>query len=122
MELLEHHPAPPCEEGPAAPAEPILIWTRFEPDSAVIARTLRQAGFRVTVCQDVESFCDDLPHCLLGILTIEILDAACVAQIEACLSRQPPWSDVALLLLTGRSASLPAQAFLSRLGNVTILE
>jgi two-component sensor histidine kinase len=113
---------PASAETDPALAETVLVLTRLAPDADAIARVLRLAGFAVLICADMETFSDQLPHCLTAIVTIEALPPASRLRVEEALRSQPPWSDVPLVLLIGRASLRGPQDTWVGLGNVTVLE
>ena len=99
-----------------------LVWTLLAADAQAIARTLESAEIPTSIHSDAASFCQALPHCLMAIITIEVLSPSHLQMVKEAISRQPTWSDAPIALLTGRAApSLPAET-LQALGNVTVLE
>lgn len=99
-----------------------LTLTRLDRDGQILIKTLEAAHLPASLCPDVDTLCRQLPFCLAAILTIEALDRASLDQIAATLAQQPPWSDVPLVILTGRTDSLLLHKTLRALGNVTFLE
>lgn len=116
-------------ESLAAPAagaplsrDTVLVLTRLPVDGRAIARHLERAHIASTLYFTVEPFAQQLPHCLAGILTIEALSFKQIQIVKNALSSQAPWSDVPLILLTGRAIPPQIQTYLTDLGHVTVLE
>lgn len=112
--------------GPAA-AERALILAPHGRDAAVAATLLAQAGIGAEACPDLASLRRALDEGAgLVIVAEEALRTAGLQDIAAWIAAQPPWSDLPVVLLTGRGGGLernPAAARLTdALGNVTFLE
>ena len=126
-----------------APAEALAPHARVSHDVAVLAPTGRDAelivralgseGVDAGICERV----DDLLPLLQGeqaidtaVIAEEALDPGSVARLVDVLDRQPSWSDIPLVLLTGSGSatrgadtigSVAAERLTAR-GNVTVLE
>lgn len=114
-------PAAPAED-PSLSRNTVLVLTRLPVDGRAIARQLEKAHFASVLYFAVEPFARQLPHSLAGILTIEALSFRQIEIVKSALATQAPWSDVPLILLTGRSFPPHIQTYLADLGNVTVLE
>ncbi|MGC4045694.1 MAG: histidine kinase dimerization/phosphoacceptor domain -containing protein [Armatimonas sp.] len=104
------------------PRDTVLVLTRLPVDGRAIARQLEKAHIASALYSTVESFVQQLPQCLAGILTIEALSFTQIQLVKNALASQAPWSDVPLILLTGHSVPPQIQTYLSDLGNITVLE
>src|SRR5436189_3881068 len=94
-------------------------------DSKVIHDILRGAEVRTCIEGNIPSVLSALNEGRAGaaILAEEALTEEGLAQMEAWLAKQPPWSDLPIILLTkGRGGPATKMALASLLGNVTILE
>ena len=107
--------------------ERILLLAPTGRDSALAADVLRAEGLTVTV----EATMDDLTRALIdgaGLLIVsqEALTPPALDSLSRPLSRQPPWSDLPLIVLTGSGHATEAgETLLSsfdRLSNATFLE
>ena len=102
----------------------ILLLTPTPKDASLTQSMLEHAGIKCFICQDLEQICQQLT---LGAATLLIGEEALQLSRPDCLTdwlkRQPPWSDLPVLLLArpGANSGVVAQA-LEQLGNVTVLE
>ncbi|MBV8520193.1 MAG: response regulator [Acidobacteria bacterium] len=95
-------------------------------DAQLTCEALRTAGLSAEVAQDIGPFCDKIADAAgAAILTEEALTAHAMECLRAALEKQPPWSDLPLLLFTSRpSAELTMHSFeqLGGRANVTMIE
>lgn len=93
-------------------------------DGAVTRSILLSGGIHCTVCRDLDHLCAELDDGAgLVLLAEESLAAPPPESLTARVGRQPPWSDLPLLVLTRPGGdSLVAAAAFHQLGNVTLLE
>jgi signal transduction histidine kinase len=111
-----------------SPEERILVCGPYGRDGALIVQVLCRNGFFAESCPSVETLCDAIPEGVGAIvLTEEALVDGSIDLLKDVLSRQAPWSDLPVLLLSSRenSRSEVAQELLSRLGkriNLSLLE
>ena len=94
-------------------------------DSKVIHDILAGAGVQTCIEGNVPAVLSALKEVRAGaaILAEEALTDEGMAQFDAWLANQPPWSDLPVILLTkGRGGPETKMALAGRLGNVTILE
>ena len=102
----------------------ILLLTPTPKDASLTQSMLEHAGIKCFICQDLEQICQQLA---LGAAALLIAEEALQRSRPDCLTdwlkRQPPWSDLPVLLLArpGANSGVVAQA-LEQLGNVTVLE
>src|SRR4051794_16650317 len=106
---------------------PVLVYSPFGKDAALIERVLRQSAINVRAFQTLEEFgaaiCDDAGA---AIVTEEVLQNGAIATLARRLAAQPPWSGFPILVLTGGGLSTESTESADRsrapLGNVTLLE
>jgi len=106
---------------------PVLVFAPFGKDAALIDRVLRQSSVSPQMLsrfQDLEnSISEDAGA---AIITEEVLQNGAILVLAQRLSAQPPWSDFAIIVLTGSGMSTASteSAVRSRapLGNITLLE
>ena len=94
-------------------------------DSQVIRDILDDAGVRTTQEGSAAAILEAIDGVRAGgaIVAEEALDSEGLFAIEEWLGRQPPWSDLPIILLTkGRGGPQANLGLASKLGNVTILE
>jgi signal transduction histidine kinase/response regulator RpfG family c-di-GMP phosphodiesterase len=94
-------------------------------DSQVISQILRRQGIECVICDDVAGLIDRLNTSAVGsaIIAEEAMRDGEQERLQDWLQRQPPWSDLPIILLTRRLQNSAFQAGLaSALGNVTLLE
>ncbi len=102
----------------------MLVLAPTAGDAALTQTLLTEAGLGCHICPDLLGLCREIEAGVAVILlTEEVLaddQSNCLVEV---LRRQPPWSDVPILLLSGSGADSPLAAWaMDRLGNVTILE
>lgn len=97
-------------------------------DGLVAERILESYGIRAVFCPDMIAACSSLEKGEAGVLMVaeEALDKAGRDCLLDFLARQPSWSDLPIVLLTGTdelSSALPsALEMITSRGNVTLLE
>jgi signal transduction histidine kinase len=97
-------------------------------DSGLTARLLEQAGIETIVCSDMDEVCRLIESGEIGVLMVaeEAIDRGASKCLIDSLERQPSWSDVPIILVTGQdelSVALPRElSSLTVRGNVTLLE
>lgn len=107
---------------------PVVLLTPTGRDSSVAERVLTSAGIPVRACESMEDVCRLISHDEIAVLVIaeEALDHASRLKLFEALNKQPSWSDVPIVLLTGEgelSDALPrALSGVAVKGNVTLLE
>ncbi len=100
----------------------VVILAPFGQDATLIAGMLASADIAAQCVFDMEAFAQWLPGCAVGVLTTESLSPEWLSLLQVTLHRQPPWSDVPLILLTA-TIDPATYALLSRtLSNVTIIQ
>lgn len=105
----------------------ILILAPTANDGRLAAAILQKAGMSANACQDMQDLCQKLQEgCGVIFLAEEALVKESVSRLAEALLRQPSWSNVPIVLVTGTSG--PSQHRLRRLhslgptGNVTVIE
>jgi signal transduction histidine kinase len=93
-------------------------------DAELARAVLGRAGVQCTVCADMRGLSRELEAGAAALLIAEeAIDDSGARLLQDALSRQPPWSDLPLLVLArpGADSASVAQA-MDCLGNVTVLE
>lgn len=107
--------------------ENILILAPTGKDGALTSRFLSDAGFAAEICGSVAELCGKISETAgIALLAGEALEYEGVAALKEELRRQPPWSDIPLIVLTSGGGANPANAAmldeLAEIGNVTLIE
>ena len=107
--------------------ELIALLTPTGRDASVTTKVLAAAGLAATACDDMTALCTQLERGVGALLLAEeALRPRDSATLLAVLGRQPPWSDVPTVVLTGEgelSRAIPsALGELASQANVTLLE
>jgi len=102
----------------------ILVLAGTRKDAALTRRVLARAGIACETCATLEALCDQLDAGAAAILLAEEeaadIRTSCLVR---WLRRQPPWSDLPVLLTARAGADSPVIAdAVEVLGNVTVLE
>jgi signal transduction histidine kinase len=111
--------SPPPDEGLE---RRLLILAPVGKDAALVEAMLRKEGIACVACPDLECMSRELER---GAGVILIAEEALPhdGRLADIVARQPPWSDLPVLLLTAPRADSAAVArAMSTLGNVTLLE
>lgn len=114
-------------EAPERPDERVLVLAPRGRNAAMIAGALQRASFHVVICDDLDRLCRTmLEPAGAVILCEEALTRTGLDSLIATLGRQPPWSEIPLLVMTGggrttRGSFQIAKALGPR-GNVTLME
>lgn len=106
---------------------PVLVFAPFGKDGALICRVLRQSAMTICSVATLEEFGSAISeNAGAAIIAEEVLQNESIGMLAQKLSTQPPWSDFAIIVLTGGGLSTETteSAVRSRapLGNVTLLE
>jgi signal transduction histidine kinase/ActR/RegA family two-component response regulator len=102
----------------------LLILAPTGKDAALARSLLERAGIACDCCADLDEVCAQLTA---GAAAVLLAEEAVVAgsnrRLQELLARQPPWSDLPVLVLAraGADSAAVAQA-MDLLGNVTVLE
>jgi signal transduction histidine kinase len=104
--------------------ERLLVLAPWGHDAVMAADVLEEAGIAVQVMPDVPTLCEQARQGAAALLlAVEVLDRAALESLSSLLDGQEPWSDLPVVLLTGRKGTgEPSREALSVLGNVTLLE
>jgi hypothetical protein len=104
--------------------ERVLLLAPTSKDAALTAQMLAAAGIDCAACTAVPALCEELDRGAGAVLLTEhafgVADVPCFVEY---LRRQPPWSDLPVVLLAAGGASSPVgREAMELLGNVTVLE
>jgi signal transduction histidine kinase/ActR/RegA family two-component response regulator len=104
----------------------VCVLAPFGRDAELSCQLLRSEGIDAVACDSVEALCASITD-EAGALLIaeEALRPAALRALVDCLDRQPPWSDIAVIVLAGDQFTASNERPLAVLGplrNVTILE
>ena len=104
--------------------ERVLLLAPTPKDAAMTQRILGDVGIACSTCSSVQALCTELA---LGagavVLTEEASSSSEIATLVIHLRRQPPWSDMPIVVLAGAGANSSAgRSAMELLGNVTVLE
>jgi signal transduction histidine kinase len=101
----------------------ILVHAFSEQDGVLAGKVLGGAGIECCICRAGGDLFEQLERGAGGLLIVEESIPGVAPQLKCYLERQPPWSDLPILVLTKHgSDSLEAQRAVELLGNVTLLE
>jgi signal transduction histidine kinase len=108
-------------------ADRVLIVAPTGADAHNLSVVLSRAGLIPAVCRDVAAAAQELEHgCGAILLTEEALNHRRYQDLTAALARQPPWSDVPLVMIvTGGNSPLAAAEAVRLVGprsNLTLVE
>ena len=108
----------------ASAEERVLILAPTGKDARLSESILAECGVASLSCADLEAICHEIDAGAGAVLlTEEALRRGGLSRLVETLGRQPAWSDLPLLVLTGEGAdSELALRSLETLGNVTLLE
>ena len=104
------------------------LLTPTAQDSGVTARILGKAGIETIVCADMDEVCLLIESGSIGVLMVaeEAIDREASKCLIDALDKQPSWSDIPIILVTGQDelsgALAPELSSLTVRGNVTLLE
>lgn len=107
---------------------PIALLTPTGSDGSIAQRVLASAGMVSHLCESMDEVWTLVANDEAAVLVIaeEALDAASRTKLFESLNKQPSWSDIPIVLLTGEgelSATLPRiLSGVTEKGNVTLLE
>lgn len=109
---------------PTIDPERVLVLAPTAADATLSRSVLAEAGLACHVCADLAELSRELDQGAGAVLsTEEMLAAGDTQPLMEALRRQPPWSDVPIILLCGSGADSPVAAWaMELLGNVTVLE
>ena len=115
-----------AEVGDGAVA-PVAILAPAGRDAAVATTVLEGAGLATRTCRDMAALCAAVDE-EVGVLLVaeEALTDGARAMLLETLSRQPSWSDIPVVVLTGEGelsrVLAPAMQSVTAQANVTLLE
>src|SRR5579859_4371680 len=106
---------------------PVLVFAPFGKDATLIARVLRQSAMNIRTVESLQELESSISeNAGAAIISEEVLQNGAIGTLAQRISAQPPWSDFAIIVLTGGGLSTASteSAVRSRapLGNVTLLE
>jgi PAS domain S-box-containing protein len=106
------------------PEHQVLILAPTGRDAILAQDVLGRAGIGTFVCQDIAHLCHEAAiGAGAGLITEEALTPEAQRALADLLSRQPPWSDLPMMILTRPGVdSAAVSAALDTLGNVILLE
>ena len=110
-----------------SPDERVLILAPYGRDARLAAESLAKAGVDTCVCADLADLCRAISVGAGAVLaTEEALMVSGADRLVELLERQPPWSDLPLVILTGGGgttrATLRVAELLWQRANATFLE
>ena len=102
----------------------LLVLAPTAGDAALTEQLLAHAGGETTFCDSVETICREAEA---GVGVVLLVEEALVPPAMDCLlamlRRQPPWSDLPIMILMGDAAPSPlTPGAVEALGNVVLLE
>jgi PAS domain S-box-containing protein len=102
----------------------VLVLAPAGRDSAAAHSILSRAGIETMICTHLATVCREIEAGTSSLLLgEEALSTSATAALAEALARQPSWSDIPILLLTGPGPdSVTATVAATRLGNITLLE
>jgi len=101
----------------------VLILPPTPRDGATTKEVLSRAGIDAVICATAHDVAAEMLRGVAAVLLPEEAIAGASSVLSPVLARQPPWSDVPLLVLTRPGAdSADASHAVSELGNVMLLE
>lgn len=104
----------------------ILVLAPMSNDASLTVQFLSKAGLRAAICSDIQELCATAASgCGALLIAEEVLEGEALDLLVALLERQPSWSDLPIVIITG-----PGEAELRRqrlaafgpVGNVSIIE
>lgn len=116
--MAEQRPAEFASNSP----ERVAIFAPLGRDGPLTASALLHAGFEVCLCADAR----ELIECIEAgsgalVMTVEALECVDLRALREQLRRQPPWSDLPVILLSGERDHMALERAVGALGNVTSL-
>jgi signal transduction histidine kinase len=111
----------------AEPHFDIQVLASLVRDAELICESLATVGIVCRVSQSVSATAEDIPlKADIFLLFEEALDGNSIGCLAEALRRQPPWSDLPVIVMTGGGAANRESERLARmrepLGNVTLIE
>jgi len=101
----------------------ICFWLARASDMEVARRILQQAGLNFRACPDIDTLVAQATEDAGALLIEEDLTADALDKLTGFLSRQPPWSDLPVILLVKRAVhTTPRSPWWRWMPNVTVLD
>jgi signal transduction histidine kinase/ActR/RegA family two-component response regulator len=101
----------------------ILVLTPTGKDAALTGAALRHAGIECEICEDLHRVARELEQGAGALLLAEEAFEGGIGPLAGIIARQPPWSDLPVLVLARHRADSETLAHAARaLGNVILLE
>ncbi|HKU14473.1 MAG TPA: ATP-binding protein [Steroidobacteraceae bacterium] len=99
-----------------------LVWAVGR-DGPLTCAFLAEAGFETQQCRDIAQLCNELARGAGALIVAgELLSSEAVAQLQECLARQPPWSDVPIIVVAGTpDEGIGPVSLVEELGSVAVL-
>ena len=112
------------ERAGCASDERVMVIAPIGADASAIATLLNENGFDSCVCQEPEEVIDEIANAGALVMTEEALAFPSVSALLAALKSQPPWSELPLVILTGRPSQQTdlLNTTVKAAGSVTLLE
>ena len=108
---------------PADAERRLLILTPFGRDSELLCRMLEPDGFHCKACGKMSELAREAQAGAAALIVHEEALGRETAQLLEVVERQPPWSDLPIIVLTRTGADWTAvQEAIGKLGNVTLVE
>ena len=108
------------------PGQRVCVLAPIGRDARLSVEMLQGAGIDAVVCDSVDDLCRSITEAAGALLVAEeALRPEALRTLVDCLDRQPPWSDIAVIVLAGSQFTSSSERPLTVLGplrNVTILE
>jgi PAS domain S-box-containing protein len=107
-----------------SPVDPIFVLAPVGRDARVIANMVSETGLPTRIIESFDDPAATLAESAGLIVAAEAFDRFDAQPLHDWLAAQPPWSDFPIVFLRSRDAPVTpqTQAFIERLGNITILE
>jgi signal transduction histidine kinase/CheY-like chemotaxis protein len=107
--------------------ERILVYAPTGRDGPLVCQAIGRAGFEPLACRRLDELCDELRR---GAGAAFIAEEGLVPEAISCLHdalvKQPAWSDIPIIIMTGGGKTTPFSARLAHqledIGNLTLLE
>jgi signal transduction histidine kinase/ActR/RegA family two-component response regulator len=104
----------------------LLIVAPIGRDAELMCDRLTAAGLRCEVCPDIHAVCEQMQRGAAAlVVTEEALPVAAIAELTDVLRKQPPWSEIPVVILTGApSLDIKQRTFeeLRKRTNVTLVD
>lgn len=105
--------------------EQVIVIAPLGHDASAIADLLTANGFEAIICEDPQRAAEQIAQAGSLVMTEEALEFAQTENLLDALKRQPPWSELPVIILTSGGASRLAQLLdlaARAAGSVTLLE